>query len=289
MTNEELVKYIRSGPAPDEMEQLYLRNLPFIRKLAQKYTAYAEMEDLMQEAYFGLYEAVQHYEESAEVLFLTYATFWIKQAMRRYVRSCCQSVRIPERMADKVYVYRRFIVDFCKYYGHEPPRTVICYHLGISEQSLRHIEKAASMGQIQSLDEPLKSDDELSLADTISSGEDMAGDVVEDVAHEELRRELWGLVDTLEGEQPEILRRRYIDGMTLQGIGKIHGVSPEYIRREESKALRMLRSPKKACRLRPYLTEQDIAAAYRGNGAGSFALTWTSSTERVVLHRMGQA
>ena len=168
-------------------------------------------------------------------------------------------------------------------------KCVICCYLGISEQSLRHIEKAANMGQIQSLDEPLKSDEELSLADIISSNEDMAGDVVEDAAREELRRELWGLVDTLEGEQPEILRCRYIDGMTLQGIGKLHGVSPEHIRREESKAFRILRSPKKACRLRPYLTEQDIAAAYRGNGAGSFALTWTSSTELVVLRRVGEA
>ena len=289
MTNEELVKLIQSGPDPDAMEQLYRKNIPFIQKLAMRYAGYAEMEDLLQEAYFGLYEAVQHYEDDKEVLFLSYASYRIKQAMHRYARSCCQSVRIPEGTAEKVAKYCRFMSDFRQFYGQEPPRPLIRMRLGLGEQSLRHVEKVARIGQIQSLDESLKVDEDLTLADTVSSGEDMAGDVVEDIAQEELRRELWGLVDRLEGNQPAILHGHYERGMSLQAIGDMQGLSRERIRQLEVQAMRILRRPKYACRLRPYLTDQEEAAAYHGNGVGSFNRTWTSSTERVALRRVGQA
>lgn len=289
MTNEELVKCIQSGADPDAMEQLYRQNIPFIQKLAMSYAGYAEMEDLLQEAYFGLYEAVQHYEDDKEVLFLSYASYWIKQAMHRYARSCCQSVRIPEGTAEKVAKYRRFMSDFRQFYGQEPPRPLIRMRLGLGEQSLRHIEKTACIGKIQSLDESLKVDEDLTLADTVSSGEDMAGDVVDDIVQEELRRELWGMVDSLEGNQPAILHDHYERGMSLQVIGDMLGLSRERIRQLEVQAMRVLRRPKYACRLRPYLNDQEIATAFHGSGVGSFNRTWTSSTERVALHRMGEA
>ena len=63
MENEELVEQIQAGIKPTEnMEQLYLQNRSFIYQQAKKYAAYADMDDLMQEAYFGLHEAVKHYK-----------------------------------------------------------------------------------------------------------------------------------------------------------------------------------------------------------------------------------
>lgn len=96
MTNEELVKRIRGGSlVSDSMQLLYERNLPLIKQCIKPYAAYEPMEDLLQESYFGLYEAVQHYETSENVLFMTYAPYWIRQAVIRYIEKCGSTVRIP--------------------------------------------------------------------------------------------------------------------------------------------------------------------------------------------------
>ena len=63
MTNEQIVEEIRNGySATDNMQLLYEKNLPLIKKFIKPYTAYENQEDLLQESYFGLWEAVKRYE-----------------------------------------------------------------------------------------------------------------------------------------------------------------------------------------------------------------------------------
>ena len=96
MTNEQIVSEIRNGySVTDYMQLLYESNLLLIKKFIKPYTAYEPMEDLLQESYFGLWEAVQHYETSANVRFMTYAEYWIRQSVRRYLEKCGSTVRIP--------------------------------------------------------------------------------------------------------------------------------------------------------------------------------------------------
>lgn len=86
MTNEQIVTEIRNGySVTDNMQLLYERNLPLIKQIIKKYAAYEPMEDLSQESYFGLVEAVQHYESSKNVRFMTYAEYWVKQSVQRYL------------------------------------------------------------------------------------------------------------------------------------------------------------------------------------------------------------
>ncbi|MBD5521415.1 MAG: hypothetical protein HDR03_09385 [Lachnospiraceae bacterium] len=74
MSNETLVQRIKGGySVPEDMQALYENNLPLIRKFIKPYTAYEPIEDLMQESYFGLWEAVKHYETDKNVQFMTYA------------------------------------------------------------------------------------------------------------------------------------------------------------------------------------------------------------------------
>ena len=87
--NETLVERIRGGYSVSEnMQLLYENNLPLIKRIIRLYTAYEPMEDLLQEAFFGLWTAVQRYESSKEVQFMTYAQYWILSAVRRYIRKC---------------------------------------------------------------------------------------------------------------------------------------------------------------------------------------------------------
>ena len=78
-TNEQLVTLIRAGEDPaGNMLKLWEQNKGFIAKMARKYSGYAEMDDLMQEGYLALNEAVEHYADKGAA-FLTYAAFWIRQ------------------------------------------------------------------------------------------------------------------------------------------------------------------------------------------------------------------
>ena len=94
--NEQIVSRIQAGEKEQEnMTLLWQQNQNFIAMIARKYSSCAEMEDLEQEGYIGLYEAVKHYDTSSEVPFINYAAFWIRQVMRRYIDNCGRVVRIP--------------------------------------------------------------------------------------------------------------------------------------------------------------------------------------------------
>src|SRR5690554_1151309 len=107
MTNEELVEQIQRGiNQSDNIEQLYQQNRGYIFTIAKRYAHVCDTEDLMQEAYFGLYEAVQRYENSAGVLFMSYAAFWIKQAIIGYLENNGLTVRMPSHIYNKVIRYK---------------------------------------------------------------------------------------------------------------------------------------------------------------------------------------
>ena len=109
MTNEQIVSEIRNGfSTTNNMQLLYESNLPLIKKFIKPYTAYECEADLLQESYFGLWEAVRHYETSKNVRFITYARYWIVQSVQRYLENCGSTVRIPThtRKADSQYQQR---------------------------------------------------------------------------------------------------------------------------------------------------------------------------------------
>ena len=112
MTNEQIVSEIRNGySVTDYMQLLYESNLPLIKKFIKPYAAYEPMEDLLQESYFGLWEAVQHYETSANVRFMTYAEYWIRQSVQRYLEKCGSTVRIPSHTRKKIARYKKAVQE----------------------------------------------------------------------------------------------------------------------------------------------------------------------------------
>lgn len=89
MSNEQLVRLIKDGQnVTENMQTLYLANLPLIKKHIKPYTCYEPEEDLLQEAYFGLMEAVNHYDESMGYKFMTYAYWWIRRVTGWYIKRC---------------------------------------------------------------------------------------------------------------------------------------------------------------------------------------------------------
>lgn len=285
MTNEELVKAIQAGAADaaDYLWQLYRQNIGFIQVIANKYKAYAENDDLMQEGYFGLYEAVKRYDAGHDVKFMTYAKYWIDQAMRRYVVRCGHLVRLPEHTVEQIIDYKQIITAYEQVYGGKPHRSLIMRCMRVDEESFKRIEKAARMVELQSLNEPLKDVEDGTLEDVIADKDAPFEGILDDMMQLQLKEELWSLVDTLEGRQPGVIRKRYQDNMTLEQISKDYNVTRELIRQTEVKALRTLSRPKYSRRLLPYLTEDQEVSAFRGCGVNRFNSTWTSSTERAAM------
>lgn len=287
MTNEELVIRVKQEiNTAEHMKQLYLQMKPFIGKLANKYRGYAETEDLEQEGYIALCEAVRHYDDGREVPFANYAAIWIKQGMQRYIQNNGNCVRIPSNKREKVWEYDKIVNAFRVYLNREPTRGEIAANMQISLKALSDIEKAKEMSQIGSTDAVLQEDGETTICDLIASGEEVESTVLDRMEHEQLKEVLWEMVDSLPGKQPEVIKKRYWDNLTLKETGQIIGVTPERVRVMERDALRRIRTSSRANNLYHFLPDNVIASAYRHVGNSEFNRTWTSATERAAFRHM---
>ena len=140
MTNEQIIEKIRNGYSVTEnMQLLYESNLPLIKLLIKPYAAYENAEDLLQEAYFGLWEAVQHYEISENVLFMTYARYWIKQSVQHYIEKCGSLVRIPSRVRQNMIRYNKTVQKLIQDHGRIPTDKEIADSMQISISEFEYL------------------------------------------------------------------------------------------------------------------------------------------------------
>lgn len=168
MTNEEIVAEIRNGYSVTELMQLlYENNLPLIRKLIKPYTAYECEADLLQESYFGLWEAVQHYETDRNVKFMTFARYYILLVVRRYIEKCGSTMRIPGHTRQKISRYKKTVQKLEQKKNYAPTSAEIVDLIGVSEEEVRAIESYRH--GVSSLDSPLSVDNSLTLSDTLQA------------------------------------------------------------------------------------------------------------------------
>ena len=194
MSNEEIVSEIRAGRSVSEnMEILYTRNLPLIKKFIKPYTAYECEADLLQESYFGLWEAVQHYETSKNVRFMSYAEYWIKQSVQRYLENCGSTVRIPTHTRAKMLRIRKATSQLRQEQGREPTAADIAALLGVSVEEVQEIQGYSQ--SVLSLDTPIAEDNSLTLADTLQADLSLENDTVDKIYSEHSKNELWGIVE----------------------------------------------------------------------------------------------
>lgn len=284
MDNEQLVARIRIGEdVTENMLQLWQNNQRFIKMLAVKFTYGAELDDLMQEGYIALCEAVRHYDIEQGVPFINYASFWIKQGLRRYIENCGSTVRIPTHAQESIQKYKRIANEYRKYYGRDASDREMRAFLGVSEEKLTQIKKAAQMGQIRSLNEPIAGEEDYTIADTVASNEDIEEDVIRKLDAEAMQRELWIAVDSLPESQSAVIRYWCQEGKTLKEAGKKLGLTYSQAHDAKNKAMRALRMPGKSRKYRKYYEQYLSAAPIHHVGVRSFQRTLTSEVEREVF------
>ena len=284
MNNEQIVARIQSGENEAEnMLKLWQQNRGFIATMARKYSAGAEMEDLEQEGYIALCEAVQHYDPGRGMSFISYAAFWIKRRMRICADNS-RTVRLSFNAGDEVRQYQKIMREYRQEYGCDPSDWELCGFLYVSREKLDQIRIAAQMGNIRSLDEPVQGvDGDISLGDTVVSGEDAVEEAIREIDKEQMKRELWLAVDQLPGDLPAAVRLRYENGLTLEKTGQTLGVNRERARQLESKAMRILRQPHRCRTFRAYFEEYLSAAPIHHVGVQRYLETWESEVEREAL------
>lgn len=289
MTNEQLAVRIRAGEnVGDNMAILYDQVKDFIHAMAYKYHGQGELEDLEQEGFLALYDAIDHYEADQGVKFLTYASHWIRQRMQKYIQNTGSPLRLSAGRQKAIRKYRKFCTEFQTEQGRKPTEAELCRSLWLTLEQLREIQYDACMTAVKSLDAPIKGaegEEDTTLGELAASAADPCEELLDRLEQEELCSILWQCVDGLPGKQPDVIRSRYKDNMTMKQCGQFCGISEAEVRKQQLKALRSLRSGENAKKLRPFLPEDAwiYSGALIGNGVERFNHTWTSSTERIAM------
>ena len=289
MTNEQLAARIRAGEnVGNNMAVLYDQVKDFIHAMAYKYHGQGELEDLEQEGFLALYDAIDHYEADQGVKFLTYASHWIRQRMQKYIQNTGSPLRLSAGRQEAIRKYRKFCTEFQAEQGCKPTEAELCRSLWLTLEQLREIQYDACMTAVKSLDAPIKGaegEEDTTLGELAASAADPCEELLDRLEQEELCSVLWQCVDSLPGKQPDVIRSRYKDNLTMKQCGQFCGISEAEVRKQHMKALRSLRSGENAKKLRPFLPEDAwiYSGALIGNGVERFNHTWTSSTERVAL------
>lgn len=290
ISNERLVADIQAGDhVGQNMAVLYGQVRAFIRSVAWRYRGRGvELEDLEQEGFLALYDAVAGYDPEKGTKFLTYAGKWINQKMVRYIQANGSSLRLSYHRQEKQREYARFRNTFEMENGRRPTEAELAFYLGLTLEQVRQTEKNACRAVLVSLDSPvtgLDVEEESTVGEFVASAGCLEDEALERIQQEELSRVLWECVDSLPEQQTEVIRRRYQGGETLRQIGEAMGIPPAEARKQEGKALRELRAPSRASRLLPFFPEADrvYSMGITGVGAERFQQTWTSSTERVAI------
>lgn len=285
-TNEELVEKIKAGvDTKDNLERLFVKNLPVIYITAKKYSYNAELDDCMQSAFIGLYEAVTRYDANSEYKFTTYLSQWVKQAIFIF-KEKDQQYHIPRHMLEKISIYKKAVYDFDLKYGCKPSREELSVLLDLSLKGIKDIENAMRTQKTTSLDTALSNDegDGSCLGDIIPGSEGIEEGVVDNIYGEQYRNEVWKLVEENTSEmENKVLKLCYIDKSTLEAIGLKYGQSRESIRWSRDKALKKLRQRKTSKRFEELLADSSL---YVGNGVGAYKdRKFTSKVESYVIDR----
>lgn len=295
MSNEELVKAIQEKniDTSEGMEQLYKQNMGIIHRIASKCETYGEMDDLLQEAYFGLYEAVMRYDESKGVKFVTYAFKWIYQAIGRYTENNGNTIRIPVYRQELLMKYRRLLERFEKEYNREPDNIEISVGLQILPKQVEKLKRDYACMASKSLDEYVIGTDneKITIGDTIAADIDIEGTVLDDIIDKQFKEEFWGIINgKLDECEQVVIRERYKNNRTRAEMPHIlpqnetETITTNECRRIENRALSKLKRSNLA-RVLNERFEIAITKAYRGSIWSNNVLY--SPTERAAFKDIG--
>lgn len=236
-------------------QKLIKANLRLVVSVARRYMNRGiPLQDLIQEGNIGLMKGVKLYDSCYGTRFSTYATWWIRQAVRRALSNDSRAIRVPVHMVD---TYHRIIkVDkaLSQKLARDPTDEEVAEGADMELDKMKKIIKVFSQRML-SLQETTPSAEKRTYEHVIPDNTVVPSDKV--TCDQELREELDKVMETLDTREAKVLRMRFGIGEkkydTLEKIGNEFEVTRERIRQIEAKALKKMRHPSRSGKLKSYL------------------------------------
>ena len=258
LTSEQEFEYsVRAANGDEDAKRILAEsNLRLVVSIAKRYVGRGLLFlDLIQEGNIGLMKAVEKFDYDKGFKFSTYATWWIRQAITRALADQARTIRVPVHMVETINKMARIQRQMTLELNREPSEEEIAKKMGITVEKVREVMKISQ--DPVSLETPIGEEDDSHLGDFVPDESNMSPE--EYATNEILKEEIQSVLETLQEREKEVLELRFglKDGTchTLEEVGKKFNVTRERIRQIEAKALRKLRHPSRAKKLKDFMVD----------------------------------
>jgi RNA polymerase primary sigma factor len=249
----ELAKKIRKG-CQRSRDKLVSANLRFVVSVAREYQNHGvPLADLISSGNMGLMTAAERFDGTRGFKFISYAVWWIRQAIHQSLAQDSRVVRLPINRIDLLHNISKVSRDLRQSSEREPEPEVIAKELGVSVEMIQDTLMRAR--DVWSLDASFREDDDHSLLHVLPDQTQKAPD--EGVVEDSVRNQVEEVLESLDDREAEVLRLYFGLGdeepLTLEEIGVRFNLTRERVRQIKEKALRRLRHPRRRSALEPLM------------------------------------